>query len=161
MTKLLTGLVLSLALGASAWGEVWRFSAGTGVGPILLNGDYLSPTKLGLTPGEGIQVTGGYYLKYKEGIETECTGKKISQIVVLSSKFATKNGPVEVQFPGNLVIGSTAQQMQSALGAATQSHAIPTAKNAPPRVYYAYQSQGLGVITEGGKILQFAVFARK
>lgn len=161
MTKLLTGLVLACGLTTAAWGEVWRFSAGTGVGPIMLNGDYLSPTKLGLTPGEGIQVNQGYYLKYKEGIETECTGKRISQIVVLSTKFSTKNGPVEIQFPGNLVIGSSAQQMQAALGPSSQSHSMPTAKGAPPRVYYAYPRQGLGVITDGGKILQFAIFQRQ
>ncbi|MFN8612042.1 MAG: hypothetical protein U0931_31135 [Vulcanimicrobiota bacterium] len=161
MTRLVTGLVLAISIGAVAWGETWRFNAGTGVGPILLNGDYLSPTRLGLTPGEGIQINGGYYLKYKEGIETECSGKRIAQIVVLSSKFNTKNGPVEIQFPGNLVIGSTAQQMQSALGVTNLSHAMPTAKNAPPRMYYAYQNQGLGLITEGGKIIQFDVFARR
>lgn len=161
MKKLLTGLLLGVTLASSAWSETWRFAPGVGVGPILLNGDYLSPTKLGLTPGEGIQISAGYYLKYKEGIETECTGKKISQIVVLSSKFTTKNGPVEVQFPGNLVVGSTVQQLQAALGVASQSHQIPTAKGAPVRMYYAYTGQGLGVITDGGKILQFDVFARR
>ena len=161
MKTLLMGLAMPASLAAAAWSEVWRFDPGVGVGPIKLNGDYLSPTKLGLTPGQGFPTNLGYYLKYKEGVETDCTGKKITQIIVLSNSFSTKSGPVEVQFPGNLKVGSSVQQMQTALGGNYLSHDIPTAKGAPKRVEYVYTAQGLMVLAEGGKILQFNVFMKR
>jgi len=36
-----------------------------------------------------------------------------------------------------------------------------TAKGYPQKIYYAWPSRGVGVITEGGKIIQFEVFPRR
>lgn len=153
-------IALVMALAQVGWGEAWRFNPGVGVGPLKLNADYLSPAKL-LTPGEGFPTSTGFYLKYKEGLETECTGKRITQIVVMKTSFTTRSGPVEVQFPGNLKIDSSVQQMQAALGVSSLLHNMPTAKGRPVRTYYAYPSQGLGVIAEGGKLIQFDVFQKR
>ena len=161
MKTLLIGLAMAVSTAACAWAEPWRFDPGVGVGPIKLNGDFLAPMKVGLTPDDKIPTNFGYYLRYKEGIETDCTGKRITQIVIKNTNFATRTGSVEVQFPGNLKTGSSSQQMQTALGGNYQSHDIPTAKGRPAKMEYVYSSQGLAVVTEGGKIVSFSVFQRK
>ena len=161
MRNWLVALILILGLAACAGAEDWNWQAGVGIGPIKLGLPMLAPTAL-LTPDRKLEGNmGGIYLTYKEQIETQCQDGKIVQIVVLRSNFNSRKGPVAIKFPRNLQIGSPSGLMEQALGRNYQSKNIPTAKGHPVRTYYAYTSLGLGVLTEGGNVLQFDIFPRR
>ena len=161
MKTLLMGLALAGSLVAAAWGEVWPLDPGVGVGPVKLGQQMLSPMKF-LTPGEKKQGSlGGLYLTYKEGIQTECQSNQIIQVVVTKSSFTSFNRTVEIQVTGGLKIGGPGGQIQTVFGTGCISSALPTAKGYPQKIYYAWPSRGVGVITEGGKIIQFDIFPKR
>lgn len=165
MKSLLMGAALAVSLASAAWGEVWTVEPGVGVGPVKLSQGMLDPTRI-LTPDKKSQGTlagnQGIYLTYKEKIETECQGNRITMIVVKTGGFTSRAGSViEVQGPGGIKLGSSGPQAQSAFGAGAITHNLPTAKGDPVKMYYAWPYKGVGVITEGGKVIQFEVFPRK
>ncbi len=149
-------LTLSLAAAASA-STVWRVVPGSSVGPIQLGQSYLQANQV-LTPAQARGTATAAYLDYAEGVGLECQNQRITQIVLHRTSFSGKVGPVVIQLPGNLAIGCSVAQMQSALGPATTSRALPVAKGYPAQIYYAYTKLGLGARSEGGKIVEFAVW---
>ena len=153
-------VLLSTMLTATAWSEVWKVNPGTGLGPISLGQEYLQANKV-LTPKDAMVTKVGAYLRYKEGIELECQDKKITQIIIHQSSFQGKTGTVDVAVEGNIKIGSSAAQMETALGRNYESHALPVAKKEPPQTYYAYRSRGMGLITRGGAVIEISIWPRK
>lgn len=161
MKTLLMGLAMTASLAVAAWGEVWPLEPGVGVGPVKLGQHMLTPLKF-LTAGEKKQGSlGGLYLTYKEGIQTECQSNQITQIVVTNTTFTSFGRTVQIQVAGGLKIGGPGGQIQTVFGTGCISSALPTAKGYPQKIYYAWPSRGVGVITEGGKIIQFEVFPRR
>lgn len=148
------------ALLASAWAESWPLKPGLGLGPITLGVEYVQVNRF-LTPGDAMGNKAKAYLRYKEGVDVECENHKVVQILVNKSQFAGKSGPVDVAMEGNLKIGSSVVQMESALGRNYEARELKVAKSQPKEVYYAYSSRGLGVLTRAGKIIQFAIWPRK
>lgn len=145
---------------AGAWAVPWKVVPGDSVGPIRLGAQYVEANKH-LTPHEAIGSTAQGYLRYKEGIELECVNQKITQIVINKSVFTAPSGPVEVAMDGNLRIGASVAQMESALGRGYEARDLKVAKSQPPETYYAYKSRGLGVLVRAGKVVQFAIWPRK
>lgn len=161
MKSVLIGAALALSMAAVAWGEVWPFEPGVGVGPVRLGQGYLEPTRY-LTPDRQIPGSlGGIYLIYKEGIETQCQDKRIIEIVIKKSTFSGGRRTVEVQFPSNLKIGSPATQLQGAFGTGMVSSNLPTAKGYPQKTVYAWPFKGVEAQAEGGKIIQYSIFPKK
>ncbi len=165
MKSLLMGVALVTSLASAAWSEIWTVEPGVGVGPVKLSQSMLDPIKI-LTPDRKLagSLAGnqGIYLTYKEKIETECQGDRITMIVVKTGSFTSRAGSqVEIQGPGGVKLGSSAPQAQTAFGAGSISHSLPTRKGDPVRMYYAWPYKGVGVITEAGKVIQFEVFPRK
>lgn len=161
MRSVLMGVTLALSLAAAAWGEPWPFVPGTGVGPVKLGQGYLEPTRY-LTPDRQIPGSlGGIYLIYKEGIETQCQGKTIIEVVVKKTTFTGGGRTVEIQIAGGLKIGSPATQLQGAFGTGMVSSNLPTAKGYPQKTVYAWPFKGVEAQAEGGKIIQFSIFPKK
>lgn len=150
---------LALTLMSTAWAEVWKVEPGIGVGPIRL-GKNLGSVPRFLTPADSIVTQTGGYFRFAEGVELEIVNGSIVQIVLHRLNFNTKSGPIEIQLEGNLKMGMSQPQMTSALGGAYESKPLPVAKSQPPMVYFAYKARGLGVRTEGGKIIEFSVWPR-
>ena len=150
-------LALMLSIGAEA--DVWRVNAGIGLGPIILGQPYTSVQKV-LTLTDSIVTQTGAYLRFKEGVELEIENQRIVQIVVHQMSFPGKAGLVDVQLDGNLKLGATVPQMEQALGRGYEARPLPVAKSQPPITYHAYKSKGLGVRTEGGKIVEFSIWPR-
>jgi len=150
---------LALALMGSAWAEVWKVEPGIGVGPIRLGKNFSTVPRY-LTPADSIATQNGGYLRFAEGVELEVANGSIVQIVLHKQNFTTKAGPIEIQVEGNLKMGMSQPQMASALGGAYESRALPVAKSQPAIMYYAYKAKGLGVRTEGGRIIEFSVWPR-
>lgn len=161
MKTLVLGVALAASLVATAWGEIWPFQPGVGVGPVKLGLGQLEPTRF-LTPDRRLGGSlGGEYLTYKEGIETQCQSKQIIEIVVKKTSFTGGGRSVEIQIPGGLKIGSPASQLQGAFGTGMISAARPTAKGFPQLTIYAWPSKGVEVQAEAGKIIQFSIFPKK
>ncbi|MBX3168658.1 MAG: hypothetical protein KF760_14680 [Candidatus Eremiobacteraeota bacterium] len=161
MKSLLMGAALAVSLAGAAWSENWPFEPGAGVGPVKLGLDYLEPTRF-LTPDRQIPGSlGGVYLIYKEGIETQCQGKRIIEVVVKKTSFTGGGRTVEVSLPGGLKIGSPATQLQGAFGTGMVSSNLPTAKGFPQKTVYAWPYKGVEAQAEGGKIIQFSIFPKK
>jgi len=161
MRSLVIGAVLAGSLATAAWGEVWPFEPGIGVGPVKLGQDYLDPTRF-LTPDRQIPGNlGGVYLIYKEGVETQCQSKKIIEIILKKTTFSGGGRTVEVSIPGGLKIGSAATQLQNAFGTGMIAHNLPTAKGYPQKSVYAWPYKGVEAQAEDGKIIQFSIFPKK
>lgn len=161
MKTLLMGAALAVSLAGAACAESWPFEPGVGVGPLKLGQDYLEPTRY-LTPDRQVPGSlGGIYLIYKEGIETQCQGKRIIEIVVKKTTFTGGGRTVEVAVPGGLKIGSPATQLQGAFGTGGISHNLPTRKGDPQKTVYAWPYKGVEAQAEGGKIIQFSIFPKK
>ena len=161
MRSLVMGAVLAASMATGGWSETWPFEPGVGVGPIKLGQDYLEPTRY-LTPDRQVPGNqGGVYLFYKEGIETQCQGKKIIEIVIKKTTFSGGGRTVEVAVPGGLKIGSPGTQLQAAFGTGMIMHNLPTAKGFPQKAVYAWPYKGVEAQTEAGKIIQFSIFPRK
>lgn len=152
--------LLLAAMLSSAWAESWPAKPGVGLGPISLGSQYLEVNRV-LTPDNAIGTKAKAYLRYKEGVDVECENYKVVQILINKSQFVSKTGPVDVAMDGNLKIGSSVVQMESALGRNYEARDLKVAKSQPREVYYAYPSKGLGVLTRAGKIVQFAIWPRK
>ena len=153
-------ILMFVALLASAWAEPWPLKPGVGVGPITLGAEYIQVNRY-LTPADALGNKAKAYLRYKEGVDVECENYKVVQILVNQSQFASKSGPVNVAMEGNLKIGSSVVQMETALGRNYDARELKVARSQPKEVYYAYASKGLGVLTRAGKIIQFAIWPRK
>lgn len=157
---------LALLLTAACWAEAWKLVPGAGLGPIRL-GDGEAQVKalnLVLTPGQGTLSSGQLILRYAEGVDLTIERGQVSQIILYNSTFNTKKGPVDVVMDGNLKIGSSVPQMESALGRPNLVHALtPNGKWAGVSAsnYHAYTTRGLGVTTKDGKIISIAVWPRK
>lgn len=161
MRSVLMGAALVLSLAVAAWSEAWPFEPGVGVGPVKLGQGYLEPTRY-LSPDRQIPGSlGGIYLTYKEGIETQCQGNKIIEVVVKRTTFTGGGRTVEIQIAGGLKIGSPATQLQAAFGTGMVSNNLPTAKGFPQKTVYAWPYKGVEAQAEGGKIIQFSIFPKK
>lgn len=156
MRQWLLWCLLALSVGA----ETWKVVPGRSVGPISLGQSYLEVNKV-LTPKEALGDQRQAYLRYREGVDVECVQQKVSQIFVNQTQFQGKSGPVQVAMDGNLSIGNSAAQMEAALGRAYEARDLKVAKSQPREVYYAYRSRGLGVVTRGGKIVQFIIWPKR
>ena len=157
---MIRSFLLGLLLAAPISAETWRVVPGQGVGPVSLGQSYVDVNKV-LTPKEALGDLRQGYLRYREGIDVECTNQKVTQIFVNQTSFQGKAGPIEVQVEGNLKIGSSASQVESALGRVYEARDLKVHKSQPREVYYAFRSKGLGVLVRGGKVAQFIVWPRR
>lgn len=160
MKPVMKKLLLASFLAIPALAAPWTVTPGRSVGPVQLGQSYQQANQV-LTPesASGNRMLG--YLNYKEGISLECRNQLITQIFIYNTRLTGKPGSVNLQLPGNLNIGCPASQVQSALGRPTDSHNLPVAKGRPVQTYYAYNRLGLGVRTEGGRVVEFSLWPPK
>lgn len=150
--------LLALLLTVPALATPWTLTPGSSLGPVRLGQSYLQANQV-LTPktASGNKVLG--YLSYEEGaVGLECRNQQITQIFVYKTQFTGKSGSITVQVPGNLQIGCSDSQLQTALGRATLVRPLPVAKGQPAQVCYTYNRMGLGARCVGGRVVEFSVW---
>ncbi len=146
--------VLVLALTGWAWAQAgWVATPGIGVGPVRL-GMTASAIEKNLTrsPRADHQEISGKpkWIYYNQGVQVHYDDAATAlQIVVDKAGIPTPEG---------LQVGDPSSRISALYGQAGQSHQLPTAARMPKQYYYVFPSRGLGVQTEGDRVLLLYLF---
>jgi hypothetical protein len=146
--------VLALVLTGWAWAQAgWVATPGIGVGALRLGMTASAIEKMVTrSPRTDHQEISGKpkWIYYNEGLQVHYDDAlKALQIVV------DKPG---IKTPEGLQVGDPSSRISALYGQAGQSHQLPTAAKMPKQYYYVFPSRGLGVQTEGDRVLLLYIF---
>lgn len=149
--------VLVLVLTGWAWAQPgWVATPGIGVGTLRLGMTAAAIEKMVTrSPRADHQEISGRpkWIYYNEGLQVHYDDAvKALQIVV------DKPG---IKTPEGLQVGDPSSRIQALYGQAGQSHQLPTAARMPKQYYYVFPSRGLGVQTEGDRVLLLYIFSAR
>jgi hypothetical protein len=145
---------LFLALSGWAWAQAgWVATPGVGVGELRLGMTASAIEKMVTRSSrtDHQEVSGKpKWIYYNEGVQVHYDDAvKALQIVV------DKPG---IKTPEGLQVGDPSSQISALYGRAGQSHQLPTAARMSKQYYYVFTSRGLGVQTEGDRVLLIYIF---